>query len=82
MSLKTIFFDVDGVLLDSLPQHLPICRDKAAEFGLDLKIPTVETFRRLVHRGTEVSPMLKPGGRHPPLILKQEIDGQRSHESN
>lgn len=51
------FFDVDGVLVDSLPQHLRICRDKAAEFGLNLKIPTVEEFRDLVRAGVKVSPM-------------------------
>lgn len=56
-SLKATFFDVDGVLVDSLPQHLQICRDKAAEFGLPLKIPTVEEFRRLISNGTKVSPM-------------------------
>jgi len=54
---KVAFFDVDGVLLDSLPQHLRICRDKAIEFGLHLRIPTVEEFRDLVRRGTKVSPM-------------------------
>jgi phosphoglycolate phosphatase-like HAD superfamily hydrolase len=52
-----VFFDVDGVLVDSLPQHLQICHDKAVEFGLKLKIPTVDEFRQLVRRGTKVSPM-------------------------
>ena len=55
--LRAVFFDVDGVLIDSLPQHLQICRDKAMEFGLSLRIPTVEEFRELVRRGTKVSPM-------------------------
>jgi phosphoglycolate phosphatase-like HAD superfamily hydrolase len=54
---KAVFFDVDGVLVDSLPQHLKICRDKASEFGLKLSIPTVEEFRELVRRGVKVSPM-------------------------
>jgi N-acetyl-D-muramate 6-phosphate phosphatase len=56
-SLRAVFFDVDGVLIDSLPQHLQICRDKALEFGLQLKIPNVDEFRELVRRGTKVSPM-------------------------
>jgi N-acetyl-D-muramate 6-phosphate phosphatase len=54
---RAVFFDVDGVLVDSLPQHLQICHDKAIEFGLRLKIPTVDEFRQLVRRGTKVSPM-------------------------
>src|SRR5262249_46387251 len=57
-ALQAVFFDVDGVLIDSLPQHLQICRDKAIEFGLTLKIPSVDEFRRLVSRGTKVSPIV------------------------
>lgn len=53
-----IFFDVDGVLIDSLPQHLKICRDKARDFGLDLRIPGVEEMRERIAAGTKVSPML------------------------
>jgi N-acetyl-D-muramate 6-phosphate phosphatase len=56
-SIRAVFFDVDGVLVDSLPQHLRICRDKAIEFGLVLKIPTVNEFRDLVRKGIKVSPM-------------------------
>jgi HAD superfamily hydrolase (TIGR01549 family) len=56
-SPRAVFFDVDGVLLDSLPQHLQICHDKAIEFGLKLKIPTVDQFRQLIRRGVKVSPM-------------------------
>jgi phosphoglycolate phosphatase len=54
---QAVFFDVDGVLIDSLPQHLQICRDKSVEFGLRLRIPTVEEFRELVRGGMKVSPM-------------------------
>jgi phosphoglycolate phosphatase len=57
-SLDAVFFDIDGVLLDSLPQHLKICRDKAAEYGLDLKIPRLDRFRAMIRAGTTVSPML------------------------
>lgn len=56
--LRAVFFDVDGVLLDSLPQHLQYCRDKVAELGLDLEMPTVEKFRDLANHGARVSPML------------------------
>lgn len=54
-----VFFDVDGVLVDSLPQHLRICVDKAVEYGLrDLSVPNVETFRTMVAAGVKVSPMI------------------------
>jgi phosphoglycolate phosphatase-like HAD superfamily hydrolase len=56
-SPRAVFFDVDGVLVDSLPQHLQICHDKAVEFGLKLKIPTVNEFRQIIRRGTKISPM-------------------------
>jgi phosphoglycolate phosphatase len=56
---SAVFFDVDGVLIDSLPQHLRICRDKAVEYGLDdVVVPDVAEFRRRVNHGTRVSPML------------------------
>jgi N-acetyl-D-muramate 6-phosphate phosphatase len=55
--LEAAFFDIDGVLLDSLPEHLRICRDKAIEFDLTLTIPTVEQFREMVRNGVKVSPM-------------------------
>lgn len=54
---SAVFFDIDGVLLDSLPQHLQICRDKAIEYGLHLSVPTEQEFRRLVMNGVKISPM-------------------------
>ncbi len=57
LCLGAVFFDVDGVLIDSLPQHLALCRDKAAEFRLHLKLPTATAFRMEVSRGATVSPM-------------------------
>jgi phosphoglycolate phosphatase-like HAD superfamily hydrolase len=57
--LRAAFFDVDGVLLDSLPQHLRFCADKAREYGLfELQMPSVESFRQMVSRGVSASPML------------------------
>jgi phosphoglycolate phosphatase-like HAD superfamily hydrolase len=59
-TLKAVFFDVDGVLIDSLRQHLEFCRDKVKKFGLESKIPVIpdeERFRAMVSRGTRVSPM-------------------------
>jgi len=58
-TLRAVFLDVDGVLLDSLPQHLAICADKAREYGLHLQIPDVVTFRQMVAAGVKVSPMLE-----------------------
>ncbi len=56
-SESVAFFDVDGVLLDSLPQHLAICRDYAKKLHLDLRMPSTEEFRNWVSQGTTVSPM-------------------------
>ena len=61
--LQAVFFDVDGVLIDSLPHHLQICHDKAKEFAKDKKfkldrtIPSEDEFRRMVSGGETVSPM-------------------------
>ena len=56
---SAVLFDIDGVLLDSLPQHLRICRDKAREYGLaGVVVPEVTEFRRRVSQGMKVSPML------------------------
>ena len=54
--IRAIFFDVDGVLLDSLPMHLRFCEDKSREYGLGLKIPTVTEFKELA-RMHQISPM-------------------------
>ncbi len=56
-SSRVVFFDVDGVLIDSLPEHLRICTDKARDFKLELRIPTVDEFRGMVSSGKKVSPM-------------------------
>lgn len=57
--LRAVFLDVDGVLLDSLPQHLRFCADKAREYGLQgLQMPTIDEFKRMVSAGVVVSPML------------------------
>jgi phosphoglycolate phosphatase-like HAD superfamily hydrolase len=56
-TLQAAFFDVDGVLIDSLSEHLQICRDEALEFGLKLRVPTIDEFRELIRRGTKIGPM-------------------------
>lgn len=56
---SAVFFDVDGVLVDSLPEHLRICADLAEQFRLqEVRVPTVDEFRAMVSSGTKVSPML------------------------
>lgn len=55
--IRAVFFDVDGVLVDSLGAHLEFCARKAAEFGLDLRMPDAAELRARIHRGTIVSPM-------------------------
>ena len=56
---RAVVFDVDGVLVDSLPAHLEMCAQLSREFGLGLVIPGVEEFRSLVHRGVIISPMVE-----------------------
>jgi phosphoglycolate phosphatase-like HAD superfamily hydrolase len=57
-AIKAAFFDVDGVLLDSLPQHLAIALDKSIQYGLSVQIPGVAQFREMIAGGAVVSPML------------------------
>jgi phosphoglycolate phosphatase-like HAD superfamily hydrolase len=52
-----IFFDVDGVLIDSLANHLTFCRAEATRLSLNISIPNVDTFRQMVLSGTTISPM-------------------------
>jgi phosphoglycolate phosphatase-like HAD superfamily hydrolase len=56
-NLSSVIFDVDGVLLDSLPAHLQICEDKNREYELGLSIPGAAHFRKMVRRGVKISPM-------------------------
>lgn len=83
--LAAVFFDVDGVLLDSLPQHLRFCADKAREYGLaDLRIPTAHEFKCLILRGVSVSPMLnffRALGFPEPLAQKGVEDYEREFMS-
>ena len=80
-AVRAVFLDVDGVLLDSLPQHLRFCADMAREYGLqDLEIPTIEDFKRMVSRGVIVSPMLHfflAVGFPPPLAKRGVEDYER-----
>lgn len=57
--IRAAIFDVDGVLLNSLPEHLAICRDEAEKFGLRIEVPSVEQFREMVRSGVKVSPMIE-----------------------
>ena len=55
---KAVFFDADGVLIDSLSPHLQICIDKNREYGLNLRIPTPAEFKQLASSGkVKISPM-------------------------
>jgi phosphoglycolate phosphatase len=56
--LEAVFFDVDGVLLDSLPQHLRFCQDKAHQYGLNLSMPSADMLKRKIAEGISVSPMV------------------------
>lgn len=53
-----MLFDVDGVLVDSLPQHLAFCRDLAQRWALPgVTVPDEAGFRAMVDAGVKVSPM-------------------------
>jgi phosphoglycolate phosphatase len=55
---KLVLFDADGVLIDSLTQHLEICRDLAKKLEVrNAKIPSPNQFRKMVLKGTQISPM-------------------------
>lgn len=56
--IEVISFDVDGVLLDSLAQHLQVCRDEARRLNVaDVHVPSIEEFRQMVADGAIISPM-------------------------
>ncbi|WP_300670632.1 HAD family hydrolase [Desulfoluna sp.] len=55
---KAVFFDVDGVLLDSLPPHLALCRALNIQYGLGLDIPDIAAFKRIARSGVPISPMV------------------------
>jgi len=58
MITKAVVFDADGVLLDSLPPHLQICRDLAQEYEINVTIPSEGTFKsNYVRKGIKISPM-------------------------
>jgi phosphoglycolate phosphatase-like HAD superfamily hydrolase len=57
MNIEAVFFDVDGVLLDSLAAHLAICRDEAERLGVAAHIPDVQTLREQASGGAVLSPM-------------------------
>jgi len=56
---KAVFFDVDGVLLDSLPTHLQFCQDMSNKLQLGLQIPTPPAFQAMVAAGAGANPMSK-----------------------
>ncbi len=82
---SAIFFDVDGVLVDSLESHLQICRDKNREFGLKLKIPTARQLREMVSRGVRISPMKEfflAVGFSEPFAERADADYRRDFAAN
>jgi beta-phosphoglucomutase-like phosphatase (HAD superfamily) len=52
-----IFFDVDGVLVDSLPAHLELCRRLAVRLDISVRVPSERAFRLMAAAGTRISPM-------------------------
>jgi phosphoglycolate phosphatase-like HAD superfamily hydrolase len=58
LGVRAVFFDVDGVLVDSLGDHLRFYGDEVVKYGLALSVPTADEFRRIVAAGSPVSPMV------------------------
>jgi len=56
--LEAVFFDADGVLIDSLSEHLAFCADEVRKFNLPVRVPPADAFRSIVAGGAPVSPML------------------------
>jgi phosphoglycolate phosphatase-like HAD superfamily hydrolase len=54
---KAVIFDVDGVLLDSLPDHLEFAQEMKEKFSVATYIPTVDEVKRLLQSGHKLSPM-------------------------
>ncbi|NQU60554.1 MAG: HAD family hydrolase [Rhodospirillales bacterium] len=59
MIFKAVFFDVDGVLLDTLPAHIQVCKNLAEKNEpLKRSIPTAKEFKKKIVRGDkEIAPM-------------------------
>lgn len=55
--MKLAVFDVDGVLIDSLPAHLAFCQNLVEQYSLPLSIPDIVEFKRRLADGMQVSPM-------------------------
>lgn len=51
LNKKVIFFDLDGVLLDSLSVFLQFCNDQNKKYKLNLDIPTEEEMKYLLKTG-------------------------------
>lgn len=53
-----VFFDLDGVLVDSLPAHLHFCERMARELQVPVVIPSPLDFKNsIVRQGITISPM-------------------------
>jgi hypothetical protein len=39
-SVKSVVFDADGTLLDSLPPHIDFCHEMNKQFGTKLELPS------------------------------------------
>lgn len=55
--ISAVIFDLDGVIIDSLQQHLDLCEKLAKKFGLQLMLPNANTFKEQVRNGLLISPM-------------------------
>lgn len=55
--MTLIVFDIDGVLIDSLPAHLKFCQDLADQHNLGLIMPDESAFKQRITEGMICTPM-------------------------
>lgn len=82
MQLKTVMFDMDGVLFDSMPYHAQSWHHAMADFGLDLPVDEAFTHEGRTGSGTIHIVMQRQWGRKPSEEECKEIYARKSQYFN
>ncbi|MCQ2096131.1 MAG: HAD hydrolase-like protein [Bacteroidaceae bacterium] len=78
MCLKTVMFDMDGVLFDSMPYHAKSWNHAMADFGLDLPVDEAFTHEGRTGSSTIEIVMRRQWGRSPSEDECKEIYARKS----